>query len=1442
MTGNSTGSAPGKDPPPSQEGEPESTVRFVEPDSLVSQTTEVPTVPLPPMETASTALGPKSPEHWPPLSLGRYEVLHLLGEGGFGSVFLGRDPQLGRRVAIKVPRHQDGLDNRSFLEEARRVAQLRHPSIATVFDVGQHGSRVYIVSDYVEGVNLSQWLQQQSYDWRRAVGILIDLADALAHAHSLSTIHRDIKPNNIIITPDGRAVLLDFGLGLSDDAGRELPGQIAGTPPYMSPEQAQGRAHRPDGCTDIFSLGVLMYRMLGRKLPFRAQDPVELFRQIREDDPQPLRQLAPGLPPAVEEICRKAMQKKKERRYRTAADMATALRCVLTGEALVGPADPDFTSIIPELEPALPGSVTAVATAPSAPSVPIAPQAPSSAPQESERSEPPSRILSKAERRRVTAIQCLIEDVRFDVEDPEQWHGILREIQLSCVRIARQHGGSIESQNSEGVLIYFGVPVAFEGSLSQGVRAALAIAQEFAKSAPLLRKSAGFVPQLRLGVHTGIVVAEEVDDLGQTPGSSSRFTIVGSVARVAAAVARSGSDGQVGTSRAVHLALKEQFDFTPLEGRLSNRELPGGSDLFAVVCERLDGDSRAVTRPATLGRSHELGLLRDLWQQVARGQGRVVQICAEPGVGKSRLLDEFHGGLLPESAIRLEARCSAQAQNSPLRPMIDLVLQVLDPGRSMNPAERLAEIEQLCDRLRIDRRPAVSRLAELVGIPAGGAYLLEDGSPEKKRQWSFETLLEFLQASSEQRPLALQIEDLHWIDPSTLDFLSQLIDHLQRIPCLLLLTFRPEFHPPWPSRPHVFQLPLNPLGEDQVSELAQRVVGNLPLTPEVRRLIYAKTDGVPLFVEEFTKALHEGGQLVETPQGWGLATGIEPVSIPVTLHDSLVARLDRLGEAREVAQLGSIFGREFPFRWIKTVSPFPEPVLLQHLNRLVDSELLFQRGGLPRARFSFKHALVQDTAYDSLLKATRQTWHSRIAEMLEREEPELAVSQPELLAHHFTEGNQPSRAAPYWLQAGTRAAARSNNAEALTLLRRGLECVSRFDSEEERLALEFQFQIPLGVTLVATQGYASPEVGPVFEKAQDLARRFGSPLQQFYILWGIWAWRVVREELEECLALEAEALAIAEVTQDDSLRLEAAFITVLTHFMRGEFSFVCETAQRVFPLYDREQSCRNATQTGQNVGVTLQTYWALALWHLGLDQQAMARSESAIALARELEHPFSLAYALHHAGWLQQHRREPDLVIALAEAERAIAEQQGFVFWLAESQLCLACGRFLQGRLDEADLALDQGLEIFHRSGAALSLCQFHALRAQIRLARGDMHAAEEWISRARADSARHRNEFHLAEILRLSGDIARALNPHSPQSAETWYRQALETAEAQQALGPTLRAATSLASLWSHYEQPSKALALLQKFLAQCEGRGTPRDLAEAKALRDLVSASLAR
>jgi len=1434
MTGNSTGSVPGKDQPHSDEGEPESTVRFVEGHSLESRTSEGPTVPVPPSIASSPPPALAEPERWPPLSLGRYEVLHLLGEGGFGSVFLGRDPQLGRRVAIKVPRHQDGLDNRSFLEEARRVAQLRHPSIATVFDVGQHGSRVYIVSDYVEGVNLSQWLQQESYDWRRAVGLLIDLADALAHAHSLSTIHRDIKPNNIIITPEGRAVLLDFGLGLSDDAGRELPGQIAGTPPYMSPEQAQGRAHRPDGCTDIFSLGVLMYRMLGRKLPFRAQDPVELFRQIREDDPQPLRQLAPGLPPAVEEICRKAMQKKKERRYRTAADMASALRSVLDGENLPGATDLDSTSIAPEIDSDVPGTATAVASAPASSPVP--------APPESERSEPPSRTLSKAERRRVTAIQCLIEDLRFDVEDPEQWHGILREIQLSCVRIAREYRGSIESQNSDGVLIYFGVPVAFEGSLSQGVRAALAIAQEFAKRAPLLQKSAGFLPQLRLGVHTGIVVAEEVDDLGNTPASSSRFTIVGSVARVAAAVARSGSSGQVSTSRAVQLALKEQFEFTPLESRLSNRELPGGSDLFVVLSERVDRNSRSITRPATLGRSHELGLLRDLWQQVVRGQGRVVQICAEPGVGKSRLLDEFHGGLLAESAIRLEARCSAQAQSSPLRPMIELMLQVLDPTRSKSAAERLAEIEQLCDRLRIDRRPAVPRLAELVGIPAGGAYLLEEGAPEKKRQWSFETLLEFLQASSEQRPLALQIEDLHWIDPSTLEFLSQLIEHLQHIPCLLLLTFRPEFHPPWPSRTHVFQLPLNPLGEDQVGELAQRVVGDRPLTPEVRRLIYAKTDGVPLFVEEFTKALQEGGQLVETPQGWGLASGIEPVSIPVTLHDSLVARLDRLGEAREVAQLGSIFGREFPFRWIRTVSPFPEPVLLQHLNSLVHSELLFQRGVVPRARFSFKHALVQDTAYDSLLKATRQTWHSRIAEMLERDEPELAVSQPELLAHHFTEGNQPHRAAPYWLQAGTRAAARSNNAEALTLLRRGLDCVARIDSEEERLGLEFQFQIPLGVTLVATQGYASPEVGPVFEKAQDLARRFGSPLQQFYILWGIWAWRVVREELEECLSLETEALAIAEVTQDDSLRLEAAFITVLTHFMRGEFSLVCETAQRVFPLYDREQSRRNATQTGQNVGVTIQTYWALALWHLGHDGQAVARSESAIALARELEHPFSLAYALHHSGWLQQHRREPDLVVALAEAERAIADQHGFLFWMAESQLCLACGRFLQGRLHEADLALDQGLDIFHRSGAALSLCQFHALRAQIRLAQGDLQAAEEWISRARADTARHRNEFHLSEIQRLSGDIARALAPNSLEPAETWYRQALATAATQQALGPALRTVTSLASLWSHHGQPSEALALLQKHLLQSDGRGSPRDLAEAEALRDLVSAALAR
>jgi predicted ATPase len=685
---------------------------------------------------------------------------------------------------------------------------------------------------------------------------------------------------------------------------------------------------------------------------------------------------------------------------------------------------------------------------------------------------------------------------------------------------------------------------------------------------------------------------------------------------------------------------------------------------------------------------------------------------------------------------------------------------------------------------------------------------------------------------AEQQPVLFILEDLHWTDPTTLELLNLLIDQTPTASVLVLLTCRPHFQPAWHHRSYITEMTLNHLSHTQVEQIVTCVTNERTLPQEVLTQIVEKTDGVPLFVEEMTKAILESGSLKEVNSHYQLIGSLLTLAIPATLQDSLMARLDRLMTAKVVAQLGATIGRQFSYALLQAVSQLDEVMLQHELGRLVEAEIVYHRGVPPQATYTFKHALIQDAAYESLLKSTRQHYHQRIAQVLEAQFPETAEAQPELLAHHCTEAGLNEQAVRYWHHAGQRASERSAHVETISHLTKGLEFLKTLPEAPQRLQREVDMLIGLGASLIAAKGYAAAEVGETYTRARQLCQSLDDPHQLFPVLRGLWNYSFVRAELQAAHALGEQLLTLAQQVRDVSMLCAAHRALGSTLFYLGAVAPAHTHVAQGIALYDPQQHRAAAFLYGEDAGVVCHSYAAWTLWLLGYPAKGLARSHEAVTLAQQIAHPFSLSVAFVAAAMFHQLRREVRCTQGRAAAAIRLAKEQGFPHWMAHSATLHGWALALQGQGKEGIEQLHQGMMAWHATEAEILRPYFLALLAETHRTMGQPEAGLTVLTEALTLADTTGQRWYEAEIHRLKGALLLQQSSDNQVEAEACFRHALDIARNQQAKSFELRAATSLARLWQQQGKREEAHDLLAPVYGWFTEGFDTADLKDAKAL----------
>ena len=1049
---------------------------------------------------------------------------------------------------------------------------------------------------------------------------------------------------------------------------------------------------------------------------------------------------------------------------------------------------------------------------------------------------PAQEPLDSAERRQLTVMFCdLVGSTALSARlDPEDMRAIIATYHKCCANLIERDGGFVAKYMGDGVLAYFGYPQSHEHDAERAVRAGLAIVE----AAPKLETAAGAPLRVRVGIATGIVVVGDL--LGS--GESQERGVVGDTPNLAARLQSSAAPDSVVIAEGTRKLLGNLFELQDL-GRLDLKGVAGPTRAFAALragsqesrFEALHADGLT----ALVGREEERDLLQRRWANAKAGEGQVVLLSGEAGIGKSRLTAAFLEGLAGEAHTRMRYFCSPQHTDSPLYPIIGHMERAAGHAREDDAKTKLDKLDALLTQSATSREDA-ALFADMLALPNDGRYPVVKFAPPQVRQKTLEALIAQIEAISRQSPVLMIFEDAHWADPSSLEVFGRLVDRINGLRVLLFVTSRPEFAATWIGRPHVTALAISRLAPSEAMALIERVAGNRPIAANIRQDIVERADGIPLFVEEMTKAVLEAED--ESAAERTVAAVPSPaLAVPASLHASLMARLDRLGSAKGVAQIGAAIGREFPHALLALVARLPDLELAEALDRLVGAGLLFRQGLPPHDTYLFKHALLQDAAYGDLLREPRRALHARIAEVIESQFPEIAENHPELLARHSAEAGMIEQSAHLWGKAGQRSLARSALIEAEAQLARALVQIASLPGTAALRREAIKLQVALLNAQMHAKGYGAPDTKASLDRARSLIENAEAqgetpedPLALFSVLYGFWVANYIASNGGAMGELATQFLELAEKQRATIPLMIGHRLMGVSSLNAGNFASGRAHFDRAFGLYEPLEHRPLATRFGQDIGVAILSWRALTLWALGYPRSAREDAERALHEAREIGHPATLLFALT-VTWLTElfcgYYED-----AKAQAVEAVAlgDERGALFWKGVGMMFEACVSALAGETANGGQTIASSIAFYRSTGASVLLPFIQSCLARAHAASGQNDDASQWIDRTLNAVEASGERWCEAEVHRTAGEIA--LNSSDPDAAkaQAHFERALKIARAQQARSWELRAATGLARLWRDQGRRTEARDLLAPIYSWFTEGFDTLDLREAKALLD--------
>jgi len=1038
---------------------------------------------------------------------------------------------------------------------------------------------------------------------------------------------------------------------------------------------------------------------------------------------------------------------------------------------------------------------------------------------------------AQAERRQLTVMFCdMAGSTALSTRlDPEDMSEVLRTFQHTCAEVIAGFDGFIARYMGDGMLVYFGYPRAHEDDDERAVRTGLGITAAMEPLNESLRRDMDIEVAVRVGIATGLVVVGDI--VGDGP--SEEKTVVGETPNLAARLQGLARPNTVVIAPATRELLGERFEYEDI-GTHRLEGFGGEMRAWQVVRPREAGsafDPGHIEGLAPLvGRDSEVALVLDRWWQSKEGEGQAVLLSGEPGIGKSRITLTLRERIGSEPHTYVSYQCSSFHRNSALHPVIEHIRRTARFDRKDSDDRKLDKLEAVLDRTVSQFEEVVPLLAELLTISTDGRYPPLEMSPQKQKEAGIAAVVDQIEARAARGPVLVSFQDLHWIDPTSLEFLDLLVERARSIPVMVLVTFRPEFAAPWTGQSHVTFLSLNRLSRNRCVELVEGVTAGKPLPESLVDQIVAKTDGVPLFVEELTKTVLNSGLLGERDGRYVLNGSLPPRAIPSTIQGSLMARLDQLGADKEIAQIGSVVGRQFSHELMAAVTQMPEKSLDGALDRLVESELVFSHGSPPETTYTFKHALVQDAAYESLLFSRRKELHGRIARTIESKFAESARTSPEMLAHHYTEAGETTKAVDYWLKAAESASDRSANVEAVNHLKMGLGLVEALPEGPERKILELKLRIPLGAALITLKGAGSTEVEQVYARALELCAELPESPLHFAALWGWWRLSMNFQTGHE----RADKLfVLARNLGDPGLLMQAHHCLWATMFMLGNQSGCYRHIVEGLELYDEERHRAHASvYGGHDARVCGHGEAGLALWLLGFPDQALARIRVAEDCARALSHAGSMAHAMDIGVMLHHYLREGDKVRSIAEALVAFGEEKGFPDYVAKGIFFGGWALITRNRAEAGLADLLKGIEMQRAIGTKEDFPVYCDMLAEAYRLGGQGEQALTQLDEGFAVADESGIHYWDAELHRQKGAVLCSLGKDREPEAEACYREALEIARRQKAKSLELRTAVSLVRLWQAQGKTMEAReALSSVYNWFTEGFETI-DLVEARAM----------